>query len=196
MVGSGLTEGKTGLLMPPPRRPEPPMRPREVGSVTELRGLVPARLSPAVVEVWPPNRLREAREVRPSPEEPWGGKLRAGSRWARLWSTKLRGLLASGLCPSGFTMGLQRSRAVTVVVVAPPSPPISDEGVKPGIPKEEKASLVLREATPEEDEVEEDSPAGRHTALSTPQGSHPPSAALDQGLCIPGKSTQLGPRPT
>lgn len=58
-------------------------------------------------------------------------------------------------------MGLERSRAVTVVVVAPPSPPpIREEGVRPDRPKEVRASLVLREATPEEEEVEEDNPVG------------------------------------
>lgn len=178
MVGSGwLTEGKTGLLMPPPPRSPapPPIRPREVGRVTELRGLVPPRLRPAVVEVAPLKRLREARELSPSPEVAWGGKLSpAGSRWASDWSTKLSGLLESaGLWPSGFTMGLERSRAVTVVVVAPPSPPIREEGVRPDRPKEEKASLVLSEATPDEEEVEEDSPVGRHTGLSTPLGPPP-----------------------
>lgn len=179
MVGSGwLTEGKTGLVMPPPppSRPEP-TRPREEGSVTELSGLLPARLSPAVVEAPPLNRLREARELSPRPEGAWGGKLSpAGSRWAREWSTKLSGLLESAaLWPSGFTMGLDRSRAVTVVVVAPPRPPISEEGVRPDSPKEEKASLVLRDATPEDEEVEEDSPVGRHTGLSTPLGPPPPA---------------------
>lgn len=83
-------------------------------------------------------------------------------------------------------MGLERSRAVTVVVVAPPRPPIKDDGVKPARPKEEKASLVLSEATPDEEEVEEDNPVGRHMGLSTPLG--PPSLPLlpvSQGLCSP-----------
>ena len=60
-------------------------------------------------------------------------------------------------------MGFDRSKAVTVVVLAPVSPPPrKEEGVKPDKPKEENASLVLRGATPVEEEVEEDSPVGRY----------------------------------
>lgn len=79
-------------------------------------------------------------------------------------------------------MGLERSSAVTVVVVAPPSPPIN-EGVKLLRPKEEKVSVVLREATPEEEEVEEESPVGRHTwACQPPSARRPPFYTHQQGL--------------
>lgn len=69
---------------------------------------------------------------------------------------------------------------MTVVVVAPPSPPpMSEEGVRPARPKEVKASVVLREATPEEEEVEEDNPVGGH--IGACQMSH---HAIPRCVCL------------
>lgn len=178
MVGSGLTLEKTGLLIPPPTTPGPepitPTPPKDVGRlpvfVTE-RGFVPWRESPPML-LPPPMReapVRELREVRPSPGVVLPScevRLRpVVSIWVKLESIMPKGLLLRALLPKGLTIGLERSMAGTVVVMAcpvnePPKPPeplmTKEEGMPvtplPPLPRprDVMTSLVFSDVTPEE----------------------------------------------